>query len=79
MFTPPDDETQIINIIIPEGSRNYLGVEVGKPNLKLCINKNNQCYKARVIAMAKKFPGFQNFASFYPINFLGPEGIVCKD
>ena len=79
-FYPTPESDRIINVVIPEGVRTILGVEIGQPNLRLC-NKNQlkQCYRARVVALAGKFPGFNTFSSFKPVSFFEPDGVVCMN
>lgn len=53
-------ESQIINIVVPEGLRNTLDITVGKSNLRLCTKDNLHCFRTRVVMTNKKFPGFDS-------------------
>jgi ABC-type antimicrobial peptide transport system permease subunit len=65
-------------LILPEGTRQFLNIEVGKPNLKLCNNNRKQCYKTRVVALANKFPGMLQFSSFPSISYLNPDSAISR-
>ena len=51
-------EGEIINVIIASGTEQRIDAVVGKGIFKLCVDGIGHCFKARVIAMADKFPGF---------------------
>lgn len=59
--------SQIINIIVPEGIRNTLDINVGDPNLKLCTEDLLHCFRARVVMTTKKFPGFDSSSYQYVV------------
>ena len=58
-------ESQIINIVVPEGIRNTLDITVGKSNLRLCTKDNLHCFRTRVVMTNKKFPGFDSSSYQY--------------
>jgi hypothetical protein len=64
--------SEVINIVIPEGTRNYLDLTIGDENLKLCHTHVGKCYRAKVVVMASKFPGFSLFSKHYQINYAYP-------
>jgi hypothetical protein len=71
--------SQIINVIIAEGVRDNLDVEIGHPNLKLCIScysGKKFCFRTRVIIMANKYPGFLKFSKYKPISYMSPVAVV---
>lgn len=71
-----EKDTAILNIIIPEGTRNRLDISVGEDNLRLCSHL--KCIKVRVVMTVQKFPGFE--ASSYPfIQFLSPSILVTPN
>jgi hypothetical protein len=49
-----------MNLVIPEGMRNVLGVAAGYPG-RMCINNGGNCnlpYRTRIRAMVTKLPGY---------------------
>ena len=72
------EQSEIINLVIPEGTRNRLDVKVGDPNLRLCYG-TTKCYRVRIVAMANKFPGFLSFSRFYPVSFLNPAAVISNE
>ena len=41
--------------------------KVGDETFKLCVKSLGHCFKARVVAMVRRFPTFHKFTSFYPL------------
>lgn len=71
--------SEVINIVVPEGSRNYLDLKIGDENLKLCQTRIGKCYRTKVVVLASKFPGFALFAKHYQINFLEPQVLISEN
>jgi hypothetical protein len=61
---------------VPEGMRDNLDIEVGDDNLKLCLDNSGHCFKARVVVLASKFPGFGKFTKYGYINHIHPPIVV---
>lgn len=76
-----DQNKQIINLIVPESVYKALDVTIGKANQKLCFDRNGipYCYRARIVAMARKFPAFVSFSRYYPFSFTSPDAIITTD
>ena len=68
-------ESQIINFIIPEGTRDVLDLQVGEDNMKLCSYDLSHCFKARPVMTVKKFPGFAA-SSYQLISWTEPNVII---
>ena len=66
-----DKQSQIINIIIPEGTRSTLDITVGRENLQLCTKDLHFCFRTRVVMTTRKFPGFAS-SSYQFISFTKP-------
>lgn len=67
-------DSQVINLMVPEGLRNHFNSFAGQDNLKLCVdNMMEHCFKARIVAMANKVPGTYRYSRYYPIGFMSPE------
>ena len=65
----------MINIIIPEGTRDRMDIKVGEDNMRICTWTLQHCFKTRVVMTTKKFPGFE--ASSYPyITYTTPSVII---
>ena len=69
-YETDDVQSQIINLIVPEGTKMYLGLHLQDPNLKLCWDQLGKCYRARVVVFAQKFPGHAKFSKYYQVNFI---------
>ena len=55
-------------------------MQVGEPNLKLCPHGwEAKCFKARIIAMAPKLPGFAKFSSYKLIGMVDPPAVVSEE
>lgn len=67
----------IINLIMEEGIRKILDIEVGEPSLKLCSYDHLDCYQARVVMMCKRFPSYF-MSSHYSMSQLLIIPIVSK-
>jgi len=46
-----------------------LGIEVGQKTFQVCTNNKQQCFRARPVAMAAKYPGM-GLSSFEITSFL---------
>ena len=63
-------------MIGPEGMRDKLNLEVGEDNLQLCVKGTGHCFRARIVAMCAKFPGFGTYSRYGYVNALSPGLIV---
>jgi len=70
-----EQESQIINFIIPEGTRDVLDLQVGEDNMKLCSYDLSHCFKARPVMTVRKFPGFAS-SSYQLISWTEPNVII---
>jgi len=67
----------VIDLILPSGEKNFLDVEVGNANLKLCTIKNKYCFRARAVMMAQKFPGIF-FTDYYSTVLIRNHGVTSE-
>ena len=55
--------------MLPMSVSRRLGIEVGEKNFQICTKNKEQCFRARPIAMAAKYPGL-GLSSFEITSFL---------
>jgi len=77
-YANEEGQSAIINIVVASGAKQYLNIDVGQDSLKLCQIGTNDCFKARVVLLADKFPGFEIFSSFLSIVYIKPTAILSQ-